>query len=176
MSSIVGCALILSFIALQMAGGPLYDVYGLRPDFPAIALALIAISLRPLGVFAIALLAGAILDLSSAGFPGTRMTACLLLAFFILHGRKTGWSEDRTGRALLLCGGVLLAVMVPHLASWTLDGRHLNSALLLAGSAGYSLLFTWPLHRLLQPILQWSMPPGQRPYLIPGRSNWQRPA
>ena len=117
MSNIAGCALILGVIALQIVGGPLYDVYGLRPDFPAIALATIALTLRPAGTLAAALLAGVTLDISSAGLPGTHMTACLALIVFILRGRKTGWGEDRAGRALLLTGGIFIAVLIPHAMS-----------------------------------------------------------
>ena len=176
MSNIAGCTLILSVIALQIAGGPLYDLHGLRPDFPAIALGTIALTLRPFGAIAAALLAGVALDITSTGVPGTGMTASLALVIFILRGRKTGWAEDRAGRALLLAGGILIAVLIPHAMSWALDARHLNAAFLFAGSAGYTLLFTWPLHRLLKPALEWSMPPGQRPYQFAGRPSWQRPA
>ena len=163
MSTIAGCVLISSVIGLQIVGGPLYDVYGVRPDFPAIALATIALTLR-------------VLDISSAGVTGTHMTACLGLVFFILRGRKTGWDEDRTGRALLATGGLLIATLVPHAMNWALDGRHLNSAFLFAGSAGYTILFAWPLHMLLKPTLEWSMPPAQRTDLLLGRARWQRRA
>ncbi len=166
MSTIVGCALISSVIGLQIVGGPLYDVYGIRPDFPAIALATIALTLSPAGAIAVAILAGAALDISSAGVAGTHMTACLGLVFFILRGRKTGWGEDRTGRALLSTGGILIAVLIPHAMSWALDGRHLNSA----------ILFAWPFHRLLKPTLEWSVPRGQRPGLLLRRTSWQRRA
>lgn len=176
MSNVAGGALILSVIALQIAGGPLYDIHGLRPDFPAIALGTIALTLRPFGAITAAVLAGVALDVSSTAVPGTGMTASLALAIFILRGRKTGWAEDRAGRALLLGGGILIAILVPHAMSWILDGRHLNAVFLFAGSAGYTLLFTWPLHRLLKPALEWSMPPGQRPYQFVGRPSWQRPA
>ncbi len=176
MSTIVGCALISSVIGLQIVGGPLYDVYGIRPDFPAIALATIALTLSPAGAIAVAILAGAVLDISSAGVAGTHMTACLGLVFFILRGRKTGWGEDRTGRALLSTGGILIAVLIPHAMSWALDGRHLNSAILFAGTAGYTILFAWPFHRLLKPTLEWSVPRGQRPGLLLRRTSWQRRA
>ncbi len=176
MSTITSCGLILGVIGLQIVGSPLYEVYGIRPDFPAIALATIALTLHPVGAIAVGLLAGGVLDISSAGVPGTRMTACLVLVFFVLRGRKTGWGEDPGGRALLLTGGILIAVLVPHAMSWALDGRHLNSAFLFAGSAGYTILLAWPLHRLLKPTLEWSMPPGQRPYLLAGRPSWQRRA
>ena len=176
MSTIAGCVLISSVIGLQIVGGPLYDVYGVRPDFPAIALATIALTLRPGGAIAVAVLAGGVLDISSAGVTGTHMTACLGLVFFVLRGRKTGWSEDRTGRALLATGGLLIATLVPHAMNWALDGRHLNSAFLFAGSAGYTILFAWPLHMLLKPTLEWSMPPTQRPGLLLGRARWQRRA
>ena len=176
MSTIAGCALMASVIGLQIVGGPLYDVYGIRPDFPAIALATIALTLRPGAAIAVAILAGAALDISSAGVAGTHMTACLGLVFFILRGRKTGWDEDRAGRSLLSTGGILIAVLPPHLMSWALDGRPLNSAIRFAGTAGYTILFAWPLHRLLKPTLEWSVSPGQRPGLLLGRASWQRRA
>lgn len=174
MSTVAGCALIASVIGFQVAGGSLYDVYGIRPDFPCIALATIALVLPSFGAISAAVLAGGLLDWAAAGVMGTHMTACLCLVFFILRGRRTGWGDDNFGRILLVTGGILIAILVPHGMAWIQDGRHANPAFLFGATTAYTILFAWPVYKLALPALEWSLPAEQGPGAIRGRPGWQR--
>lgn len=176
MSAATGYALITAVIGLQAAAGPLYEVCGIRPDFPCIALAAIALTLQPFGVITTAILAGALLDWTSAGTMGAHMTGCLCLAFFILRGRRTGWDEDRPGRIVLVTGGILIALIVPHGMIWAIGERHANPAILYAGTAAYTILFAWPLYRLVLPVLEWSLPGERWLGQFSGGPSWQRRA
>ena len=105
MSVLVSCSLVAFFAGFQVVAGPLYDLYGIRPDFTILALVTACLVLPPGATYAAALLAGGVLDALSPGIVGPYMTGCLLSTFFLLRCRSAGLAESARGTALLAIAG-----------------------------------------------------------------------
>ena len=95
MSILVSCSLVAFFAGFHVVAGPLYDLYGIRPDFTILALVTACLVLPPPAAYAAALLAGGVLDALSPGIVGPHMTGCLLSTFFILRCRSAGIANLR---------------------------------------------------------------------------------
>ena len=175
MSILVSCSLVAFFAGFHVVAGPLYDLYGIRPDFTMLALVTACLVLPPPAAYAAALLAGGVLDTLSPGIVGPHMTGCLLSTFFILRCRSAGIAESARGTALLAIAGILLGLLAPHGARWLLlDGPSTAPGLSIGATTAYTALLTWPVYRITLPILHWALPGEKGIGAIRGRSAWQR--
>lgn len=174
MSTLSGCSLVALFAGFQAVAGPLYDLYGIRPDFTILALVAAGLTLPPGAACATALLAGGLLDALSPGIVGPHMTGCLLATFFLLRSRQAGLAESARGTALLASTAILLGLLVPYGARQLLDGSPAVPSFAIGATMAYTALLAWPACLITQPILRWSLPGEKGIGVIRGRSAWRR--
>jgi|GEM_PF-1381597 len=174
MSVLAGFGLVSIIASFQVVSGPVYAIYGIRPDFIILSIATIGIVLPPPAVYASAFFAGALLDALSPGAAGPHMAGLLLSAHLMARGRRMGIGATAKGKALLAGAGILSASVVPQLARWLLEGPKLDSALVIAATFAYTALFAYPFFRVLRPAIKWAVPARTDYGIIRGRASWRR--
>lgn len=173
MTSLAGAFLVATFVCFQSIAGPLYDIYGIRPDFVILAVVSVCLSLPPLACYITAILAGGLLDALSPGVAGPHIAGCLLSAFILVRCRRAGLGDTHWGVACLAITGILAGLMAPCGTRWALDSSPQPPWMLIGGTVAYTAVFALPFYRVISPIIQWSLPTQRGLGAITGRSAWQ---
>ena len=173
MSGLAAFGFVSIIASFQVVSGPIYAVYGIRPDFIILSIATIGIALPPPAIYASAFFAGALLAALSPGVVGPHMPGVLLSAPRGARGRRMEIGTTARGKALLAGAGILSASVVPQIARWILEGPELDSALVIAATFAYTALFAYPFFRVLGPAIKWAAPARNDYGIIRGRASWR---
>lgn len=173
MSSFAACATILLVVCFQVVAGPLYAIYGIRPDFVLLALALVGLTLPPPTVYIGAVLAGGLLDALSPGIIGPHMTGCILAGFLMVRGRRMGFGDTTMGKGLLSAGAIAAGLLVPHLASWVLEGASTGPGIFIPLTYAYTCILAYPFFQVMTPMVSWPHSKQRGLGGIGRRATWQ---
>jgi rod shape-determining protein MreD len=101
--------LIAFAVVLQTIAGPLYQIGGVAPDFPFLALAYLALFAQQRKILALGGIAAIAIDVISLDPIGTRLAGYLPALWLLGRVRRTLWAEVPVFRSVATLGACIVA-------------------------------------------------------------------